>query len=103
MKQQNLESGAVKDMKKWQKMTFEQERDFFISKLESTDNELTQFDADTEAQLLEGKMKVEDLQVQRGALEAQRDLFKKNLMRVEHDLFILNKTKYDTTKYTHIY
>lgn len=102
LKKQNLETGVEPNKVVWEKKIFTQERDFFIAKVEEAEADLARLDDESETLLVEGTLKVEDLQQKRRALENKRDLFKKNLIRVEHDLFILNKNKYDLIKFSHI-
>lgn len=71
-----------------------------MQKLEETEADLIRLSDESDGQLKDGSLSIEDFQRKRRGLELQRDLFKKNLARVEHDLFILNKSKYDLIKFT---
>lgn len=81
------------DRKEWEKKIFTQEKELYSKKLEEADAKIIQLEqtgSEGSAQEI-------------NQLNKLKEALKRNLIRVEHDLFILNKDKYDLIKFTHIY
>lgn len=103
LEKQNLENKLTPNKAEFEKKTFTQERDFFLQKVSEIEQEAVKLDATIEAKLNEGKGYTEkDAARDRKNLEIRKKFFENKLKRVEHDLWILNKDKYDLIKYVPI-
>jgi len=100
IERQNKENGLVPDVEKFERKVFTQERDFFKEKLNEIEEEQIKLNSIIDAQAAEGKGDAADLQKQKRNLEVSKKFFEKKLQQVEHDLFIVNKNKYDLIKYS---
>jgi len=89
----------VPDVEKFERKIFTQERDFFKEKLNEIEEQQIQLNSAIDAQSAEGT-NLADLQKQKKNLELSKKFFERKLQQVEHDLFIVNKNKYDLIKYS---
>jgi len=96
---EKLKSGQIPDKEEFKKKNFKEERDFFIKKIEEMretkkKNERENFDL-----FKSGKIDKTEFDkratINRGVVE----FFQEKLKRVEHDLWIMNKNKYDPIKF----
>ena len=100
MTKQNKENGKVPDFEAWEKKTFTQERDFFKKKLEDLEDNIAKNSVTNESLLIEGKINKEEIEKQKKRDETVKKFFEKKLQQVEHDLFIINKNKFDLSKFS---
>eukprot|EP01016_Furgasonia_blochmanni_P012472 TRINITY_DN1616_c0_g2_i1.p2 TRINITY_DN1616_c0_g2~~TRINITY_DN1616_c0_g2_i1.p2 ORF type:complete len:114 (+),score=57.29 TRINITY_DN1616_c0_g2_i1:65-406(+) len=96
---QKKDSGEIPNVIEWEKKTFGQERDYYKSMIEQAEAEAAKKLAEDEALLLAGTITQEELERRKMVNEQVKKFFEKKLQRVEHDLFILNKNKYDPIKF----
>lgn len=83
------------DRREWEKKIFTQEKELYEQKLSEAEAKIIQLE--------QSKTPSEETTKELNKLKNLKELMKKNITRVEHDLFILNKDKYDLIKFTHIY
>jgi len=100
IERQNKENGLVPDVEKFERKIFTQERDFFKEKLNEIEEEQIKLNSIIDAQAADGSSNLADLQKQKKNLELSKKFFERKLQQVEHDLFIVNKNKYDLIKYS---
>lgn len=99
LEKQQKEASGVPEYPVWGKKIFEQERDFFVQKLADAEAELQRKTMENDALVLEGKLTKEEA-ARRKAVDGQIiQFFQKKIQRVDHDLWIMNKNKYDLQKY----
>lgn len=99
VEKQNRENGLIPNKEEFERKTFTQERDFFRERINEIEEEQIKLNSQNDAILAESKILPEEAQQQKSALELKKKFFEQKLQRVEHDLFILNKSKYDIPKY----
>src|SRR5262249_8034374 len=96
---QNLENGTVPNVEAFERKVFTQERDFFKEKLNEIEEEQIKLASYHDALLAEGKIQPEQIQKEKDNLDLKKKFFERKLQQVEHDLFIVNKNKYDLIKF----
>ena len=86
-------------MEEIERKTFTQERDFFREKLNEIEEEEIRLGTELDAQQASGSGNVKDIETKRRNLQVTKKFFERKLQQVEHDLFIVNKNKYDLIKF----
>ncbi len=99
LEKQNIENKIIPDKKEFEKKTFQQERDFFLAKVQETEQEYIMLEKSLEGQIAAGKITEAQAETQKKGVNFRKRFFEEKLRRVEHDLWILNKNKYDVIKY----
>jgi hypothetical protein len=99
LEKQNIENKITPDKKEFERKTFTQERDFFQQKLSELEAEELKLNESLDAELADGKITNEQAEKQKRDLLIRKQFFEKQLKRVEHDIWILNKNKYDLIKF----
>jgi len=99
IEKQNKENGLIPDVEKFERKIFTQERDFFKEKLNEIEEEQIQLNNQLETLLAEGKIQADQAAKQKRDLDIRKKFFEKKSQQVEHDLFIVNKNKYDLIKF----
>ncbi len=67
--------------------------------LSEAENKTKTESIEMESLLIQGKITLEEMNKKNKINKAAEDFFRKKLTRVEHDLWILNKNKYDLIKF----
>ena len=99
IEKQNKENGLVPDVEKFERKIFTQERDFFKEKVNEIEEEEIKLNNHLDALLAEGKIQPEQVTKQKRDLDLKKKFFERKLQQVEHDLFIVNKNRYDLIRY----
>jgi large subunit ribosomal protein L17 len=100
LEKQRKETSKVPDYKEWNQKICRQERDFFIAKIEEEKAKIAKKQEEYEALTLEGKANKEEIEKMKVADAVALRFFERKVQQVDHDLYILTKSKYDLQRYS---
>jgi len=83
----------------FKKKSFKEERDFFMKKIEETKETMKLKEIENEELFKSGKIEKSEMDKRNNINNGVVYFFEEKLKRVEHDLWIMNKNKYDLIKY----
>lgn len=96
---EKIKNGEIIDFEGFKKRSFKEERDFFVKKLEEAKEIMKTKTLENEELLKAGKIDKKELEKRNKIQASVVDFFQQKLVRVEHDLWIMNKNKYDLIKF----
>ncbi|EGR30021.1 hypothetical protein IMG5_144240 [Ichthyophthirius multifiliis] len=91
--------GLVPNLKVWQELQLKEERDFFAQKLEESEKQYNLQILENTELLQTAKIDQTEFKKRERAALAAKHFFQKKMQESEHDLFILNKNKYDMRRF----
>eukprot|EP01017_Pseudomicrothorax_dubius_P016682 TRINITY_DN1889_c0_g1_i8.p1 TRINITY_DN1889_c0_g1~~TRINITY_DN1889_c0_g1_i8.p1 ORF type:complete len:209 (+),score=67.66 TRINITY_DN1889_c0_g1_i8:240-866(+) len=96
---QERETSTRPDRKEWEKKIFGEEKEVFLTKLKQAKDDLKRLTSEDEALVLSGHLTKEEAERRKVINFQPVKFFQAKLKQVEHDLFILNKDRYDPIKF----
>lgn len=96
---EKLKNGTIIDKNEFKKKSFLEERNFFIKKIEETKEIAKIKKIENEELFASGKINVLEMEKRNKVNNGVAYFFQEKLKRVEHDLWIINKNKFDLIKY----
>lgn len=96
---EKIKNGEIIDFEGFKKRSFKEERDFFVKKLEEAKEIMKAKTLENEELLKAGKIDKSEFEKRNKIQASVADFFQQKLVRVEHDLWIMNKNKYDLIKF----
>lgn len=99
MHAEKIKSGQIIDKKEFKKRVFKEERDFFAKKIEELEITNKKNEQGNNKLFAEGKIGKGELERRKRIDVGVVEFFREKLRIVEHDLWIMNKNKYDPIKF----
>ena len=99
MHAEKLKSGKIPDKEEFKKRVFKEERDFFMKKLEEAKETLKLQEIEIEELFKNGQLNKKEIVMKKKVNLGVVKFYEEKLRRVEHDLWISNKNKYDLIKF----
>lgn len=100
LEKQRKETSKVPEFRDWNQKICRQEREFLVQKIDEEKAKLMKKQEEYDALVVDGKASKEEVEKMKVADGVALRFFERKVQQVDHDLYILTKSKYDLQRYS---